>query len=326
MRRNLKKIKHKQHKDFLVRKRVSHKQDPMSIDIAEVMDDLAHDKLWQMPYIERDEFKGQDLPTSKQCNYERTENIKLSLNFHTHNDPKTRQKLKPLADKHQIVHWQGIVSNVAIDTSENIYKGYLLIDKVVNLTPDMTGIYMGFHNSLHNNLLDYHMWLPVDRILYFGDKEYQEIAQGECIRGYSYITPYTKQNGEISYGLGKTVIEDCGIVVGTAKLITAYGFKSTNSFVYSDYDREGNWMVKINYTPTYQMSLRRYKNKDLASLRFIHPNLYAAYRVGNQIGYQSRIDQIELPNFIKAAVNHEDIRVHIPDKKENKNADHKDEQ
>lgn len=41
-------------------------------------------------------------------------------------------------------------------------REFLLLDKVVQLNPDFEDVFIGFRRSVMDNLLDYHVWLPID--------------------------------------------------------------------------------------------------------------------------------------------------------------------
>lgn len=60
--------------------------------------------------------------------------------------------------------------------------------------------------------------------------------------GSSYIVPYHTK-GKVSYGLGKTIITDFGVVAGDDHMTTILGWRTFNGQVISDYSRKDSWLL-----------------------------------------------------------------------------------
>lgn len=290
--KKLKKIKHLKRKNEYLRKQDLYEKEPELASLMSLAHDLKNENLWQMPYVERWQIQEGGDDINDICNYVRSASAPFSINWTDHsNNISQRQMLKLLADSQKPVRWQALVSNVAVLTDKKGFKhGFLLLDKVVKLDPDQTDIYIGFRRAWKDNLLDYHMWLPIDNILYFGENSIQEIAQGDCITGYSYVKPYYKHKKR-SYGLGKTIITGCGIVIGDKSIRTIDGWKTANGIIKSDYARQEQWLAKLTYKQNYEMQLNRYPDRNLDKLKYLKPKFIVQYQTDRQVDYQERFDK-----------------------------------
>ena len=303
--KKLKKLQHNRRATAYRTKKMIYENNPQSAALLELAHDIKKENIWQMPYVGRDQLADAEEYNATEddiCNYVRTQTIQFTINWTEHTGEKERQKLKPIAENHEIVRWQALLSNVSVVNDNGKLRGFILLDKVVQLDPDSTDMYIGFRRSLMDNLLDYHMWLPIDRILYFGNKNMQEMAQGDCLMGYSYIVPYHTK-GKKSYGFGKTIITDCGVVAGDKDIRTVTGWKAVNGEVLSDYSREDDWLIKLEYGQDYQMQLNRYADKTLENLRHIRPKMHIHYQTDNQVNYQERFDFAPLPDIEEYLMN-----------------------
>lgn len=300
--KKLKRIKHLKRKKAYARKQEIYEKDPELASLMSLTSDLKHENFWQMPYVERWQIKEGGDDINDICNYVRSASVPFSINWSDHsNNISQRQMLKPLADQNKLIRWQALVSNISVLTDKNGFKhGFILLDKVVKIDPDQTDIYIGFRRAWKDNLLDYHMWLPIDNILYFGTNSVQEIAQGDCVTGCSYIKPYYK-NHKRSYGLGKTIITACGIVIGDKHIRAIDGWKTINGIIKSNYSRRDQWMTKLSYQQDYEMQLNRYPDKDLNKLQYLKPKINVQYQTDRQVSYQTRFGKCyeitELPSM-----------------------------
>lgn len=293
-----KKLRHNRRNKAYDKKKKTYEEEPVAVEMLKLINDIAKEDFWQMPFIERREIEedGRDYA----CNGIRQGAAPFTVNWSQHNDIDQREVLKPLADKHTPVYWQAIVSNVAILKDKyNHPHGYILLDKVVKIDPESPDIFITFRRSSYDTLLDYHMWLAIDNIVYFGKNKFQELAQGDCIRGCSYIKQY-ETKGHESYGLAKTIITDCGIVTGDDRVRTMRGWKALNGEIISDYDRKGSWIVKLTYKDQYQTILNRYGDRSLEKLQYVRPQIHIEYDLSNQVDYQHRfkLDASHITNDI----------------------------
>lgn len=177
--KKIKKLKHNRKVKVYRKKQLVYEKDPLTAEMLNLANDIKKEKIWQMPYVERGQIEdATDEKTTIDdiCNYVRTQTTPFTLNWSAHTEEKERQRLKPIAEKHEIVRWQVFVSNVSVVNVDGKHQGFILWDKVVRLNPKSKDVYIGFRRSVMDNLLDYHMWLPIDRILYFGNKDVQEMV------------------------------------------------------------------------------------------------------------------------------------------------------
>lgn len=289
----IKKLKHVRHKRAWSNK---HKmleqveQEPKAAAMWHMLNMIAKEDFWQMPFVERKQLTTHpEIQLDDALNEIRNSTAPVSINWSKHEDESNRDRLAPLANKYQPVYWQALVSNLAIRKDKHDHlQGYLLLDKVVQIDPASSEFYLAFTRNNYKGFMDYHMWLPISRIKYFGPSKYQEIAQGECIRGVSYIQPY-QSKGRTSYGLGTTIITDCGVIIADEHVRETGGnWKALNGKLISDYDRKNDWLAKLYYPCAYEMKLNRYRKKGLSSLSHLKGSVRAEYQLDKQVGYDDR--------------------------------------
>lgn len=195
----------------------------------------------------------------------RRKNVKTELNQYQHNNSK-HIRMKPFYDSHVPVHWTGIISDITTPKKYGQPEGSILIDKIV--TED------------RQELLDYHIWLNVVSIKLLANTNNQKVSLGDYIEGISYIKPY--ESGNISkYGLGETIILNCGIFTGKIK---------AENFV-SNYDRGDDWVLDLENTTAGQIARERYELGEFSNEDFeeMPGHVSCTYQPGRYHKFQERL-------------------------------------
>lgn len=284
MRKNIKKLKNIKRKKQQEQRRVDMAKNPIIFDFKDM---LRKENFWQIPFMHRNDLvdnlaMGMDFDEG--CNSLRMETIPMSLNWAKHTSY-NRKNLAKYAGKYIPVYWQALVSNLAIKNG----RGFLLLDKVVQIDPESKDIWVGFKKDAVQNFFDYHMWLPLSNIKYFGNVDKQEIAQGDAIQGVSYVFAYGKDD-HVSYGFGATHILNCGLVLGDDYLRTLAGYKMVNGKFINDYSRLDNLLVRLSYSEDYKIKLNRYHDKSLLNLSKLRGGIKINMHPDNQVSYDERFE------------------------------------
>lgn len=288
--KRLKKIKHLKHKNFQYEVKKSFTDDPTLATAYLLAKMLKHENLWGAPYALKKEFAQQQAENKADefLAAVRINNIAQSLNWDAHSEVRN-SALKEIAEKRQMIRWQALVSNLAIrKDQQGRLHGFLLLDKIVRLNQNDPNIYVMLTKQKYPEFIDYHMWLPIDNIRYFGDKKLQEIAQGDCIQGISYINEY-KTKDHVSYGFGITKLLNCGVIITkdiNATLTICY--KAIDGYFDNDYSRLDGELVKLTYKPNYLTKLNRYRDKTINNLQHLPFGLYTRFNIANQYHYDQR--------------------------------------
>ena len=139
--KKLKKLQHNRRATAYRTKKMIYENNPQSAALLELAHDIKKENIWQMPYVGRDQLADAEEYNATEddiCNYVRTQTIPFTINWTQHTGEKERQKLKPIAENHEIVRWQALLSNVSVVNDSGKLRGFILLDKVVQLDPDST--------------------------------------------------------------------------------------------------------------------------------------------------------------------------------------------
>lgn len=191
-------------------------------------------------------------------------NAKNELNQYQHVESQ-HIRLKPYYDAGLLVHWVGIVSDVTIPRKVGQPEGAILIDKAS--TED------------GEELLDYHLWLNITEIKFLAHEDKMQVGIGDYIEGLSYIKPY----GKNKYGLGTTLISDCGIYFGTNK------YKST----ITEYNHGDDWVLKLENGTASLRAKKKYVENNLSLLEASKEagHVTTTYQPSRYDKFQERIGQ-----------------------------------
>ena len=194
----------------------------------------------------------------------RRDNAKNELNQYQHVESQ-HIRLKPYYDAGLLVHWVGIVSDVTIPRKVGQPEGAILIDKAS--TED------------GEELLDYHLWLNITEIKFLAHEDKMQVGIGDYIEGLSYIKPY----GKNKYGLGTTLISDCGIYFGTNK------YKST----ITEYNHGDDWVLKLENGTASLRAKKKYVENNLSLLEASKEagHVTTTYQPSRYNKFQERIGQ-----------------------------------
>lgn len=201
------------------------------VQVAERTTYIGNDNHLHLNFASFDEVKKEGQKSA--LNKIRRKTIKTELEQYQHNNSK-HIRLKPYYDAHIPVHWIGIVSDVTIPNKFDKLEGSILIDKIA--TED------------HEELFDYHIWLNVTAIKMLVKKNNQKLSVGDYIEGISYVVPY-ESSGISKYGLGATVILNCGIFTGKVKAET----------LISNYERGDDWVLDMENSTAGQEARDKYE-------------------------------------------------------------------
>lgn len=191
-------------------------------------------------------------------------NAKNELNQYQHVESQ-HIRLKPYYDAGLLVHWVGIVSDVTIPRKVGQPEGAILIDKAS--TED------------GEELLDYHLWLNITEIKFLAHEDKMQVGIGDYIEGLSYIKPY----GKNKYGLGTTLISDCGIYFGTNK------YRST----ITEYNHGDDWVLKLENGTASLRAKKKYVENNLSLLEASKEagHVTTTYQPSRYDKFQERIGQ-----------------------------------
>lgn len=236
------------------------------------------DSVWGFPFISLSEHTSklavkQNL--DKLCNAERKATIKLARNGERHYSLNFRTNLKEYFELHRPIYWQAIVSDSTMPRPHT-HSGFLLLDHILMRKFDKDNFSIIFNNLLQQ--IDYHIWLSVDQIKYFGEMKERTIAIGDVLTGQSFIERYHDSNQHEHFSLGKTIIDHCGIPLIDDYYSDGMEVKAINARIIDDYDRQNDWVVKLEYPYYYQSILGRYRKIDMKTLQFIKGTIWSHYQ------------------------------------------------
>lgn len=256
---------------------------------------FAKDKVWLYP-----KFLTSDIPKKyKTINEACQENVEQAMfesrNWHKHdtqNEASNRDILKPFFPNHKSFKWLAVVSDITSPDPES-HNSFILLDHILLLSDEKKMSWCYFTQWSHDIAIDYHLWLPVNNIKYFGNKDYQDIAIGDAIVGESYAKRY-RTKGRIQYGFGLTNILHCGVMKMDETVAGIRGATSINPRIISDYDRGDFLVAKLVYSAVYNASLNRYRKKTIENLK--HINLTIGIKIINfeKENYHSRFTDGDL--------------------------------
>lgn len=263
--------KHKQKKRKQVRKYVNAQ--------SKMLNEFNSDNSWMYAYVCPEDYP-QEFFNSKTldqlCNYERNTSLNFTIakKFHNTNN---RKILKKLFKQQQPVYWQAVLADISMPKKAN-EQGELLLNHVINKAYDPQDFSIGFTQK--TSQIDYHLWLPINNILYFG-KSPQYFSIGDVITGKSWVTKYHYKDNREQYGLGKTIITNCGIPLINnyyADLSEIPTIKAISPTFISNYNREEDWVLKLSYSSQYLSVLKRYKKINLSTLKYLSGHPIAQYK------------------------------------------------
>lgn len=261
------------------------KQSPDYIAKKTTVQSFNNDVSWSYPFISIDEHAAslvvqQNL--NKLCNDERKTAIKLSRNSQTHPSINFRSSLKPFFDKHKAIYWQAVVSDISMP-KPNSHFGFLLLDHLIMSRFNKDDFKLAF--TQNDDQIDYHVWLSIQKIKYFGKTHEQKISIGDVIIGQSFVERYHDSNKNIHFGLGKTIIDFCGIPIVDSYQLEKNAIKAKNARIVSNYDRADDWVVSLRYPRYYESILGRYHSINMKTLQFIKGNLSCKYQLNKYHKY-----------------------------------------
>lgn len=175
--------------------------------------------------------------------------IKFSLNKYEH-PASNHEKLEPYQKTSDWLNWIGIVSDISMPTGKSgMLDGKILVDK------------FSFENNKgQKELLDYHIWLPVNEIKFLLNSQSQIVGIGDIIRGKSRVLQYLSKGHGIKFGLGATLIKDIGIYISFKKIGSehvAIGQRLENK-----YDRFDDWVLKLSNNGVPLKTVQEYKDNN----------------------------------------------------------------
>ena len=254
------------------------KSDPTYRLKSAIVQSANNDNVWAFPFISLSEHTS-DLAVKQNldvlCNQERKATIKLARNGKRHPSLDFRNSLKKYFDLHKSIYWQAVISDITMP-KPSTHNGFLLLDHVLMRKFDKDKFSIMFNNLL--NQIDYHIWISIDQIKYFGNQNTRKIAIGDMITGQSFIERYRDSNRQEHYSLGKTIIEHCGIPLIDDYYLDGSEVKAINARIIDNYDRKSDWVVKLEYPSYYQSILGRYKTINMKTLQFIKGDIWSYYQ------------------------------------------------
>lgn len=212
--------------------------------------------------------------------------IKESLNRYEHAFS-NHDQLEPYQRTGEWLDWIGIVADISMPTGkQGQMDGKVLIDK------------FSYENvNEQKELLDYHIWLPVNEIRYLLSTDKQTIAIGDLIRGKSKVVQYSsrgKKHG-VKYGLGATLIKGAGIYVSFQKV--NYKHVAIGRQLQSNYDRQNDWVLKLTNDVPKDIIARYGENKDIdIFIPKTHGHVLAKYQPSQYTHYFDRLQNLPEEN------------------------------
>lgn len=258
---------------------------------SEIVDEYKADTKWMYPYISNDELcKTHDI--SQICNEERRRRMHLAINHQMHPSNYRDFLLKKYFDSHMPIKWLALVADVSMPTAANHYTGSILLNHLVEHKKSLFQTLF-----IETNQIDYHMWLQISRIKYFREADSLQIAVGDVIVGHSWIKKYFKEKDHsCHYGLGKTIITDCGIPVVEFPPTNSVAIDLPQAKIISDYNRHDDYVAEISYPDYYRSILNRYRKVTIQTLQFIKGSIHAFYKKSNYTNYH---DILNYKNIVK---------------------------
>lgn len=243
------------------------------------------DLKWMYPYLDYD-LKN-DYNFSQLCNEERRKQLPLVLNHKNHISKQRDDLLQGYYNRHLSLKWLACVSDISMPSHLNHYTGSILLNHLVQHKGNLFQTLF-----LEPKQIDYHAWLQTSRIKYFGKRQQAKISVGDVILGESWIKKYYKESDKRShYGLGKTIITDCGMPFVKYPPANSVAIDLPEVEIVSNYDRGNDYIVELTYPDYYSSILNRYKTININTLQFIKGYVHTNFEKSNYINYHDRVNQ-----------------------------------
>lgn len=271
---------------ILNRKRLKHilhgqegGNDRLEMVINQAADTLKKDKAIITPHLNLSQLSDKDDETVRNATIFLRDHLKLVTLSNQEHDGK-RTLLKEAYERRGLVTWEASVSNLAqhYNKTQHRRQGFILLNKIHLVNPNGP-MYFAYANQY--NLIDYHLWLAVDNIKYFGNKPL-DLAQGDIIRGISRVKKYNNN----SYTLGQTVITNAGFMYGDSATNDIIGIRAINGRI-KQYDHD-DYLIKLMYSPTYAVKFQRYNQLSIENLLNLDGHVGFKYHLDSQDDYAER--------------------------------------
>lgn len=250
-----------------------------------IIKEYANDNRWMFPYLDYGLHTSCNF--SQLCNEERRRSLPLILNHQKHTSASRDTLLKVFYDRHLPIKWLASVADISMPTSLNHYTGSILLNHLVENKGNLFETLF-----ITTTQIDYHTWLQISRIKYFGHKKNIKISVGDVIIGQSWVKKYYKKiDGKIHYGLGKSIITDCGMPIIKFPPSNSVAIDLPKAEIISEYNRNDDYIVELSYPDYYERILSRYKKVDIQTLQYVKGNVYASYKKSQYSNYHDRLEQ-----------------------------------
>lgn len=265
---------------------------------SNIIKEYETDTRWMFPYVDYDLRNYYNF--SQLCNEERRRRLPLVLNHQSHTSELRDDLLKSYYDNHFPFKWLASIADISMPTFKNHYTGSILLNHLVEKKNTLFQAIF-----IETQQIDYHMWLQTSRIKYFGSRTSLKLSIGDVIVGQSWVKKYFKKSdGKIHYGLGKSIITDCGIPVVKFPPAQSMAIDLPEVEIMSDYNRNKDYIAELSYPDYYDQILNRYQNIDIKTLQYIKGNIYTNYKRSNYINYHDRLKQKYQSKITNALENH----------------------
>lgn len=225
-----------------------------------IIKEYANDNRWMFPYLDYGLHTSCNF--SQLCNEERRRSLPLILNHQKHTSASRDTLLKVFYDKHLPIKWLASVADISMPTFSNHYTGSILLNHLVENKDNLFETLF-----ITTTQIDYHTWLQISRIKYWGHKKNIKISVGDFIIGQSWVKKYYKKiDGKIHYGLGKSIITDCGIPIIKFPPANSVAIDLPKAEIISEYNRNDDYIVELSYPYYYERILSRYKKVDIQNI------------------------------------------------------------
>lgn len=265
---------------------------------SNIIKEYEADNRWMFPYVNYN--SKSDYNFSQLCNDERRKRLPLALNHQNHRSELRDNLLKSYYDNHFPIKWLASIADISMPTFQNHYNGSILLNHLIE---EKNSLFQALF--IETQQIDYHMWLQTFKIKYFGSRPNLKLSIGDVIVGQSWVKKYFKQSdGKIHYGLGKSIITDCGIPAVKFPPIQSMAVDLPEVEIISDYNRNDDYVVELSYPNYYDQILNRYQSISIKTLQYIKGNIYVNYQRSNYINYHDRLKQKSQSKIINVLENH----------------------
>lgn len=279
-----KKLKHIQHKQSMLNRMHGNYSTREIFNAA--ADTLQKDDALIMPHLNLSRLIDKDEKSINQATIYLRDSLKLVTLSNREHDGE-RSILKQAYQNRDIIYWEASVANLGqhYNKMKHRRQGFILLNKVHRINPNGP-MYFAYANQ--DNLIDYHLWLAIDNIKYFG-KEPLDLSQGDIIRGVSRIKRYNDN----SYTFGQTVITDAGFMYGDSALEDIIGIRAVNGRI-NRYNHHNDYLVRLMYSPTYGIKLNRYRDLSIQNLLNLDGHIGFYYHLDSQDDFYNRLRSNDL--------------------------------